>query len=165
MAKYLALVDGQTHEIAATTVSVGAGNAGDVVALDGSGRLSPSVMPTGIGADTQIGTASGVISVGDFVAFTASGVVRASAATSGQSADGFVKEGAANGEPVTVYFEGRNDVLTGLTVGARYYLSDAVPGGLTDTPVDGAGKIHQYLGKAVTTTSIAFEADDAILRA
>lgn len=50
-----------------TVTSAGAGSSGKIVALDGSGRIDPSAMPVGIGADTQTMTASEAISAGAFV--------------------------------------------------------------------------------------------------
>ena len=38
------------YEVEATVVSAGAGNAGDVVGLDATGKIDVSVLPTGIGA-------------------------------------------------------------------------------------------------------------------
>ena len=163
--RYLARIAGRVQQVYATVTGGTTDQAGEIVALDSTGRLDQSLMPVGIGADTYIGTASGALTAGDFVAVTAAGVVRASAAVSGNQADGFVVAASLDGEAAVVYFEGRNTALTGLTVGARYYLSDTTPGGLTTTPVDGTGKLHQYLGKAITTTSLAFEGDDAILLA
>lgn len=163
---YLARVAGRVTEVLATVVGGTAAQGGHIVALDDTGRLHTSLMPTGIGADTHAGIASGALSAGDFVTVTDQGIVRASAAaTGGQPADGFVKVASTNGTSALVYFEGTNDALSGLTVGARYYLSDATPGGLTTNPVSGTGKLHQYLGKAVTSTSLTFEGDDAIVLA
>ena len=157
---------GRTSEVEGTVAGGTAGQAGDLVALDGTGRLDPTVMPVGIGADTHSGTAGEALTAGDFVAINAGGdVVRASAASGGKDAVGFILDNASSGNAVTVYMEGRNVDLTGLTPGARYYLSDVTPGGVTATPVSGTGKRHQFLGTAITSTSIAFEADDSILLA
>lgn len=154
---------GRVKEVEGTVTGGTAGQAGDLVALDGSGRIDPTTMPVGIGADTHAGTAGESLTAGDFVAIDVDGdVVRASAASGGKDAVGFVLDSAATAAPVTVYMEGRNTDLTGLTPGSRYYLSDTTPGGVTNTPVAGAGKRHQFLGTAITATSIAFEADDSI---
>lgn len=138
--------------------------AGRVIAADGTGRLDPSFLPVGIGADTYTGVAAEALSAGDVVAITADGPRKASAASTGRDADGFVLSAVAAGANATVYLEGRNTALSNLTVGSRYYLSETA-GGVTATPVSGAGKRHQYLGRAITTTSLAFEPDDAILLA
>lgn len=146
--------------------SAGAGDASKIVQTDSAGKLDQSLMPVGIGADTFTANASGALTAGDAVYVTSGGLIaRASAASGGNQADGFVLAASATGTSATVYFEGRNTALSGLTVGSRYYLSDATPGGLTTTPVTGAGKIHQYLGKAITATSLSWEPDDGIVLA
>lgn len=163
--KYLSrdAATGRTREVEGTVAGGSAGQAGDLVALDGSGRLDSTVMPVGIGADTHAGTAGETLTAGDFVAIDVDGdVVRASAASGGKDAVGFILENASAAAAVTVYMEGRNTDLSGLTPGSRYYLSDTTPGGVTATPVSGAGKRHQFLGTAITSSSIAFEADDSI---
>ena len=55
------------YEVEGTVVSAGAGNAGDIPALDATGKLDMSVMPNGIGADTAIIEASESLTAGDFV--------------------------------------------------------------------------------------------------
>jgi hypothetical protein len=146
------------------TITGGSGaQDGDLVSLDSTGRLDPTVMPVGFGADTFAGTAGEALTAGDFVAINGSGaVVRASATSGGFDAVGFVLASSSNGAACTLYFEGRNTALTGLTPGSRYYLSASTPGGATLTPVTGAGNRHQLLGNAITATSLSFEGDDAI---
>lgn len=166
MAKYLNrdATSGLVTEVQPVITSAGAGDASKVAQLDAAGRWDPSLMPVGIVADTFTSTASGALSAGDAVYLTAGGLIaRASAAAAGNGADGFVLVASLNGAAATIYFEGRDTGVTGLTVGSRYYLSDSTPGGITTTPVSGTGKLHQYVGKAITTTSLAWEADDPIL--
>lgn len=155
---------GRVTEVTATVIGGTGSEAGKIVGLDGSGRLDTTIMPVGVTADTYSGTASEALTAGDFVyvATTTGQVAKASAASGGNDADGFVLSSSASAASALVYFEGRNTALSGLTVGARYYLSDSVPGGVTTTPVTGAGKRHQFIGKAITATSIAYEADDGI---
>ena len=62
--KFLRLVAGVFTEVAATVTSAGAGNDGDLVALDSSGRLDNSVMPVGIGVDTKTIAASEALAAG-----------------------------------------------------------------------------------------------------
>lgn len=168
MAKYMNRnsTTGVVEEVVPITTSSGAGDALKIVQTDAAGRLDASVMPVGIGADTFTANASGALTAGDAVYVTSGGLIaRASAASGGNSADGFVLASSSTGTSATIFFEGRNTALTGLTVGSRYYLSDSTPGGITTTPVTGAGKIHQYLGKAITATTLSWEPDDAILLA
>lgn len=157
---------GRVAEQVATVTGGTVSQAGQIVGLDGSGRLDPTIMPVGVVADTYSGTAGEALTAGDLVYINSSGnVARASANAGGNDAMGFVLTSVSNAAQALVYLEGRNTSLSGLTVGARYYLSDTTPGGITDTPVTGSGKRHQYVGKAITTTSLSFEADDGILLA
>ena len=156
-------VTGKFTEVIATVSGGTVGQAGGIIALDGTGRLDPSIMPVGVAADTYSGVAAEALTAGNNVYINSSGeVAKASAASGGVDADGFVLSSFTSGATALVYFEGRNTALSGLTVGARYYLSDSTPGGLTSTPVTGAGKRHQYIGKAITATTLAFEPDDSI---
>lgn len=165
--KYIALVAGVEREVEGTVTGGTATQAGDLVALDTGGRLDLSIMPVGITPDTYVGVANETLSAANpFVYVMSDGkVANASAASGGNPAIGFVLTGFAAAAQATVYFEGRVTGLSDLTVGARYYLSDTVPGGLTTTPVAGTGKLHQYLGRAISTTTLSFEADDHIVRA
>lgn len=157
---------GRIAEVEGTVTGGTVAQAGDIVALDETGRIDPSLLPVGIGADVAIVPAGEALSAGDFVYIAADGTAnRAVADVGGFDAIGFTLDSVTAGADTTVYFEGRNTSLTGLMVGARYYLSDVTPGGLTSTPVIGAGKRHQFLGKAITAESLSFEADDGILLA
>ena len=164
--KYIALIAGIDTEVEGTVTGGTAAQNGKIVALDGTGRLDPTLMPVGVVADTYSGTAAEALAAGAYVYIKSDGqVANASAATGGNPAIGFVLSAVASAGTALVYFEGRNTALTGLTVGARYYLSDSVAGGSTATPVSGLGKLHQYLGRAISATSLSFEADDHIVRA
>lgn len=157
---------GLVAEVAATIASAGAGDSGKVVGLDAAGRIDPSMMPVGIVADSFTSTASGALSAGDVVYLTSGSLVaRASAAVAGNAAIGYVLVASIAAAPATILLEGRNTAVSGLTPGTRYYLSDSTPGGLTASPVSGAGKLHQFIGTAITATSLNFEPDDAILLA
>lgn len=167
--KYIELNNGRLAEKPAKDASAGAVDAGSIVALGSDGRLDPSVMPTGIGADTSTLPASEDLSGGDFVNVWNDGGVmsarKADASSVGKEADGFVLDAVSMGQPATVYFEGRNTALLGLTLGARYYLSATTPGVATTTPPAGTGKVVQYLGRAVEATAVAFEATDGVILA
>jgi hypothetical protein len=166
--KYISIgVTGIETEVEATVTSGGAANAGDIVALGSDGRLDPSMMPVGVGADAVSLTAGEALNAGDFV-YVVPGtqtVRKASAAAGGNPARGFVLTSAANAASVLVYWEGSNTALTGLTIGSRYYLSDTAAGGVTTTPVTGTGKLHQFIGYAYSTSAITTEIADHIVRA
>lgn len=67
--------------------------------------------------------------------------------------DGFVRSNTMMGAHAFVYHDGVNDKLSGLTPGARYYLSDSMYGqGTTDKP-----PLTQYLGRAISATEIVYQ--------
>jgi hypothetical protein len=154
--------------IESVAASAGAGDAAKLVKLNGSGKLDASMMPVGLGADALTMVASENLSAGDFVnVWDDSGTIKArkaDASTAGKEADGFVLDATTSGQSVAVYFESRNTGLTGLTLGARYYLS-TTPGAATSTAPSGSGNVVQYLGRASTTSSLVFEATDGVILA
>jgi hypothetical protein len=159
--KYIAMVTGLLREIEALVTSAGAADAGKIPALDGTGRLSTTVMPVGLGPETTSLSASGALAAGDFVnIFDDTGTAKcrkADGAVTGKEANGFVLASVIDTGTATVYALGgqANTQLTGLTPGARYWLSDTTPGQVTATaPTSGAGKVVQYLGRADSATSM-----------
>lgn len=165
--KFLALVSGAITEVVAT-VAGGAGNADKLVATDASGRIDATLMPTGIGADTATVAASEALAAGNLVnvwndAGTAK-VRKADASTTGKEAHGFVLAVVASGANATVYFEGTDAQMTGMTPGP-VYLSDTAPGGVTSAAPAGAGKIVQKVGFAVSATTLNFQAGEPVVRA
>jgi hypothetical protein len=164
--KYLVNSGGFATEIIAPVTSAGASDAGKLLALNGSGKLDPSVMPTGIGADTQVIAASEALSAGNFVnIYDATGpkVRKADATTSGKIAHGFVLSAVANGANATVYFEGTNDQVTGQVAG-DVYLS-TTPGSATGTPPSASGNAVQPIGVAISATAINFQYNRPIVLA
>lgn len=157
---------GRGTEEATIATSAGAGSVAKVPELDAAGKLDQSFMPSGIGADTTVIVASEALAAGDFVQMWDNAgsfrVRKADGSTTGKAAEGFVIAAVASAANATVYHEGQNNQLTGLTAGVRYYLNGTTAGGVTLTPVTGGGKTHQYLGKAVSATVIASEIDDPI---
>ncbi|MEZ2293930.1 hypothetical protein [Variovorax sp. RCC_210] len=150
-----------------TTTSAGAGSAGKVAALDGSGRLDSTMLPVGIGADTATILASEALSAGNLVniynnAGTAN-VRKADATTQGKEAHGFVLGAVASGANATVYFEGTNTAMTGLTPGPQFLNTTA--GGATSAAPSASGNVVQRLGIAVSATALNFEASDPIVLA
>jgi len=129
-----------------------------------------SVLPTGVGPDTKSIVSSENLSAGDFVnIWDNAGVpnVRktdAAAAAAGKSCDGFVKAAVTSPAAASVYFEGKNDQLSGLTIGAIYYVS-ATAGAATTTAPSTPGYMSQRVGKAISATEISFEPDDPIILA
>ena len=165
---FMRLVSGKLKAIQATVVSAGAGNDGDVIALDSTGRIDTSVLPIGVGPDVKIivvEEASG-LSAGDYVNVfdnASTPKVRLADNSNGREAHGFVKAAFADAGSATVYFEGENDDLSGLTAGERLYLGTA--GGIITTPlipITDTGKIHQLLGVSINATTVNTDMDDCI---
>lgn len=164
--KFLRLVNGVLTEILGIQTSTGAGNAGDIVSLDDTGRIDNSMMPVGIGADTASIITSEALAAGDFVNIWNSGgskARKADATTAGKEAHGFVLAAAASGVSATVYFEGTNTQVSGQTPGNVYLQTTAGAAGAT---VPGAsGNVVQRIGVATSATSINFEASQPVVLA
>lgn len=156
--KFLRLVNGVLTEIFGVQTSAGAGNAGDLVALDDTGHISNDMMPVGIGADTATISASETLAAGDWVnVWNNSGakVRKADATTAGKEAYGFVLSAVTSGNPATVYFEGTNTQVTGQTPGPVYLQTTAGAGGATIPSA--SGNVVQHIGVAVSATAVSFE--------
>lgn len=149
-----------------TLLNAATTGANKIPLLDGSGRLDPSTMPTGIGQDAASIVASETIAAGALVnVWNNSGtpnVRNADGTAEGKEANGFVLAGVSASASATVFFEGRITGLTGLTPGARQYLSASTPGTATATAPTTAGNVVQYIGVAVSASSIDFEASNPI---
>jgi hypothetical protein len=147
--------------------SVGAADAGKVVQLDGSGRLDSSVMPVGIGADTKVMMASEALAAGDYVNIWSDGgsfkVRKADATTNGKRAHGFVLSAVSSGANATVYFEGENTAVTGMTPG-DVFLGITAGSGQASAPT-GSGQVVQRIGVATSATSVNFEPSQPIVLA
>lgn len=156
--KFLRLVNGVLTEIFGVQTSAGAGNAGDLVSLDDSGRIDNSMMPVGIGADTSTISASETLAAGDWVnVWNNSGakVRKADATTAGKEANGFVLAAVTSGNPATVYFEGTNTQVSGQTPGPVFLQTTAGVGG--PTVPSASGNVVQQIGVAVSATAVNFE--------
>jgi hypothetical protein len=154
--KPLQLVSGVLTQVEGTVTSAGAGNAGDIPALDGTGKFDASLLPSGVGADVQVVEATENLAAGDFVnIYDATGAKcrKADASSPAKYAVGHVKASVTSGQNATVYPTGTaNDHVTGLTVGAEYYLSGSSAGVPTATAPSTAGHIVQALGTASAAT-------------
>lgn len=139
--------------------SAGAVDAGKLVALDGAGKIDQTQMPSGVGPDTAVITASEALAAGDWVnVWNSSGsfrVRKADATTAGKHAHGFVLAAVSNGNPATVYFEGTNTGVTGQTPG-DVFLS-TTPGVGTATCPSASGNVAQHIGVATSATSVNFQ--------
>ena len=116
--KYIKNSGGTLTEQAAIQSSAGAGDAGKLVALDAAGLLAQSMMPTGIGPDTKDIPTSENLAAGDYVNIwddTGTAKVRkADGSSIGKEAHGFVLAAVTSPANAAVYFEGKNNQLSGL---------------------------------------------------
>lgn len=156
---------GCDKEVIPLTSSTGAPDANQLVQTGADGKLDETLLPNSVFDSISL-TAAEALTAGDYVYIDSSGeVARASAASGGNPARGYVKDSVTSGSTVTVYFEGTNDALSGLTPGAEYFLSDTTPGGLTTTIPTDTGEVVQKLGLAISATALTFEPDVVGIRA
>lgn len=165
--KYIKLEDGKLGLREGSTTSSGVANAGDIPALDASGKLDPTLLPVGVGPDVTNLPSFENLTAGDYVnIFDDGGTVKARKAdnTNGRDAHGYVKDTVISPAAVNVFFEGANANLSTLIEGGRVYLG--VTGGVIQTalnPDTETGKIHQFLGIALSETEVNTDIDDCIL--
>jgi hypothetical protein len=153
--------DGNIKEV----VSVQTGTADSIPSLDATGRLDSTMMPIGIGADTLTITTSENLADGDFINIydnASTPTARKADASNGYEVNGFVIASSSSGQDCTVYFEGVNDHLSGLTGGLTYFLSATTAGEATTVVPTTAGHIVQKIGRAVATGAISLEFTQAI---
>jgi hypothetical protein len=164
--KYLYNNAGTITEKTAIITSAGAGDSGKVIALDAAGRLDSSFMPVGIGADTQVITASEALAAGDWVNVwnsTGAKVRKADATVAGKEAHGFVLSAVSSSASATVYFEGTNTAVTSQTAGVVYLGTTAGLG--TTTAPSSTGNVVQRIGFATSTTTVNFQSQLPIVLA
>ena len=153
--------------INAVDESTGATDAGKVVALDDAGRIDVTMMPAGFGDDAVIVVTSEALSAGDVVNVWNDGGTpkarKADATTAGKEAHGFVLESVGSGGNATVYFEGQNSSVSGLTAGPLYLATTA--GGVSNTAPSGAGNVVQRVGFATSSSAFNFQSNDPIVLA
>ena len=166
--KYLYNNAGVLTEKAAVQSSAGAGDAAKIPALDSAGRLDNSMMPIGLGAETDTITASEALSAGDIVniyASTGTKCRKADATAAGKEAMGFVLSAVSQNNPATVYRPSQlNNQLSGMTPGAKQY-RNTTAGGITETPPTGSGNVVQLLGVAKSATEMLFSPGTPIVLA
>lgn len=167
---FLRLANGILSAVSGIVQSAGAANDGDIPALDATGKLDASVMPSGFGQDARNFPISEALAAGALVnLYNVAGTDtarNADGSVQGKECVGFVLSAAASGTSALVYFSRILSGLCGLTVGARYYLSGTAAGAVSlapITPTPGSGKTHQFIGKAISATELAFEPDDVVL--
>lgn len=156
---FLRSVAGRFTEIFGVVTSAGAGNDGDIPALDSTGRLDISLMPVGITPEVVSPVTSENLSAGNWVNLYLNGGVltarKADATAAGKEADGFVLVGSTSPAAAVVYLEGSNTGVSGLTIGTDYFLHTTA-GSQTSTAPSASGNIQQPLGRATSATALMF---------
>lgn len=161
--KYIKNASGVLTEQAAAVVSA----ADSIVATGAGGVIDVSFLPSGVGPDTVVITASEALSAGDFVNIwnsTGVKVRKADASASGKRAHGFVLAAVSSSAAATVYLAGVNDQVTSVTI-ADQWLSVTTPGGFQATAPTVAGQVSQKIGVAVSTTKISYQPQPEIVLA
>lgn len=158
--KFLTIISNVITLMSAKDSSSGAGDAGELVALDAAGKISSTMMPAGIAADSCVCLASETLAAGDLInLWDDSGTIKArkaDATAAGKEADGFVTGAVSSGASATVILDGTIAGLSGLTVGAHYFLA-TTGGAIADAAPTGTGNVYQPVGKAKSATELIFE--------
>lgn len=164
--KYIKQVGGELSETEANISSAGAGDSGKIVALAADGKIDSTMLPVTEGQDSLAVTVSeaGGLAAGDMVnIFDSTGPkVRLADASNGRVCHGFVKAAHADASTATVFKEGTDTDITGMTPGANQFLSNVTPGAVTETAPVTSGHIVQKVGVAFAATDMDFEPQQAI---
>lgn len=140
--------------------SAGSGDAGKLAKLNASGYFDSTLLPPGVGEEAKTMTTSEAVTAGNLVNIhddTGAKVRKADASgPSPKPAHGFVTASAAMGETVKVYPVAFLAGLSGMTIGAKYFLAKT-PGGIT-TDVSGyvSGDLIQEVGFMYDTDTLSF---------
>ena len=168
--KFGTLIGGLWALVEGVVTSAGAIDAFKIPALGADGRFDDSLMPVGIGADTQIAVASELIGAGKYVQFFDDGgvfAIRLADNSNNRPADGFVLSEFALGASATVYpLDSVNRELAGLAISGRYWLGTAggvIAAALDETDPANDGKVSQYLGKAKSATELITTDSDPVV--
>ena len=158
------VVNGVLTQIAPIKTSAGTGDASKIVQTSASGKLDMTLMPNEITAQAVTFPASEDLTAGDLVNVwvdTGTTKVRKASGTSSRPAVGYAQAGFLTGATATIYTEGFNTNLTGLTPGGMCFLGSA--GAVIQTaPATGSGGISQIVGVAMSATSMEFEPNPPI---
>lgn len=166
--RFISLVNGIKTAITAVDRSTGVADGGKIVATDPTtGKLDMSLMPSGLGAetDTVVADVDG-LTAGDMVNLYSNGGTmtarRADATAEGKPAMGFVVADVNAANNAVVHRANQTVTgLTGLVVGNEYYLATTA-GLITDTAPSANGNSVQSVGIAMSTTSLAFNPKEPI---
>lgn len=163
MARFVDYVSGVLQQIVPISTSAGAGDSGKMIQTNSAGKLDLTLMPAEITAQAKVYPASEDVAAGDLVNIwydVDTWKVRLAAASTSRLASAYVNAGFLTGANATVYTEGFNNQLSGLTPGL-VWLGEA--GAVTQTPPSsGSGGIAQIVGTALSATELEFESNDPL---
>lgn len=157
---FLNLANGQRVLDRGIQASAGAGDANKLARLDAGGKWDITFMPTGVGIEARTILASEAISAGNLTnTYSNAGTLnvrKADATVAGKEANSWAPSAISNGASGTIMLEeGINSAVSGLTVGAIYYLSTTA-GGVTITAPSASGNVVQEIGKTLSATELLF---------
>jgi hypothetical protein len=147
----------------ATTASFalnGGGGGGSGFPFAGTALITGSIVLTsGSGFPSLL--ASETLASGDIVNIFSGGVRKASSTDITKQAHGFVTASYSATNPVVVFYSGLLTGTSGLTAGARYFLSAS--GTESPTAPTLTGQLSQEIGVAISTTALLFQPGPAII--
>jgi hypothetical protein len=145
---------------ASFALNAGGGSGGSGFPFAGTALITGSIVLTsGSGFPSLL--ASETLVAGDFVNIFSGGVRKASSTDITKQAHGFVTTSYSATNPVVVFYSGLLTGTSGLTAGARYFLSAS--GTEATTPPTLTGQLSQELGVAISTTALLFQPGPAII--
>ena len=163
---FLSLINNEVKSV--TPIEAADGTQGRIPATNAAGALDASFLPAFPAATFPIEetlTAGVAVSGPSLInVYTNPGTgtigVQPADAVTGLGADGFVLSGAGLNAPVVATLGlGIITGLSGLTPGAAYYLGNS--GAISATPA-ATGYLYQYVGKALSATSLLFQPQSGI---
>ena len=164
MSYFLDIINGLITQIKPISTSAGVSDASKIPQTNAAGKLDLTLMPAEITAQALTLPASEALTAGDVVNIwvdTGTTKVRKADGTVSRSAEGYVSAGFLTGATATIYINGFNSNLSGLTPGGRCWLGAS--GAVTQTaPATGSGGISQIVGTAVSATQIEFSPLDPV---
>lgn len=128
--------------------------------FSGTAVITGSIVLTSGSGFPQL-TASEALAVGDLVNIFSGGVRKASSTDTTKQVHGFVTASYAISGSVVVFYSGLLTGVSGLTAGARYFLSAS--GTESTTSPTATGQLSQEVGVAITTTALLFQPGPAIV--
>ena len=145
---------------ASFALNAGGGGGGSGFPFAGTALITGSIVLTsGSGFPSLL--ASETLAAGDFVNIFSGGVRKASSTDITKQAHGFVTASYSSTNPVVVFYSGLLTGTSGLTAGARYFLSAS--GTESTTPPTLTGQLSQEIGVAISTTALLFQPGPAII--